>query len=152
MANVKTTEEQRSFLFRCSDLTLGISPCQSVPNTPMNVGEPWATIGRAANHAGQHDNIATITCAMARKGGIVQRVAGSGDTQGLCASAELKSASHCVRNPSNLHAEKEARLRSQHFTFSRSRMGNGSSRCSCEGGSRGPASAIRFTLGAGRPA
>ena len=57
--------------------------------------------------------------------------------------ATLRAAS--LRKPA---IEKEARLRPQHFISSRSRMGS-RDRCSCEGGSRGPASALRFTFGSG---
>jgi hypothetical protein len=123
----------------CSDLSLAISSCQSVPNTPMNVGTPWATIGRAANHAGQHSNKATT----------VWWIAGSGGGYGLWQATALKQMlPHYRRNPLSLYAEKEARLRPQPFISSRSRMGT-SSRCSCEERSRGPASALRFTFGSG---
>jgi hypothetical protein len=122
----------------CSDLSLAISSCQSVPNPPMNVGD-WATIGRAANHAGQHSNRATT----------VWWIAGSGGGKGLWPVVALKQTPpHYRRNPLSLYAEKEARLRPQPFISSRSRMGT-SIRCSCEGGSRGPASAFRFTFGSG---
>jgi hypothetical protein len=123
---------------KMSDLNLAISSCQSVPNTPMNVGD-WATIGRAANHAGQHSNKATT----------VWWIAGSGGGYGLWQATALKQMlPHYRRNPLSPYAEKEARLRPQPFISSRSRMGT-SCRCSCEGGSRGPASAFRFTFGSG---
>jgi hypothetical protein len=113
--------------------------CQSVPNPPMNVGTPWATIGRAANHAGQHSNKATT----------VWWIAGSGGGKGLWPVVALKQTPpHYRRNPTNPYAEKEARLRPQPFISSRSRMGT-SSRCSCEERSRGPASAFRFIFGSG---
>jgi hypothetical protein len=82
--------------------------CQSVPNPPMNVGD-WATIGRAANHAGQHSNRATT----------VLWIAGSGGGKGLWPVVALKQTPpHYRRNPINPYVEKEARLRPQHlFTF-----------------------------------
>ena len=107
-----------------SDLSLAISSCQSVPNPPMNVGTPWATIGRAANfpngsmrvfhgagttdeeNAGQHSNRATT----------VWWIAGSGGGKGLWQATALKQMlPHYRRNPINPYAEKEARLRPQHF-------------------------------------
>lgn len=111
----------------CSDLNLATSPCQSVPNPTMNVGDPWATIGRAANlpngsmrvfHgagttdeeiAGQHSNKATT----------VLWIAGSGGGKGLWPATALKQMlPHYRRNPLSLYVEKEARLRPQHlFTF-----------------------------------
>lgn len=130
-------EGQRSFLFCCSDLSPSSNFCQSVPKTPMKVGEPWVTIKRAANHAGRWTDIPDASLLL--PSGQCRRSGGSG---------VIVWPNHSVEPA----IEKEARLRPQHIIFSRSRMGNGSSRCSCEGGSRGPASAIRFTLGAGRPA
>jgi hypothetical protein len=90
----------------------------------MNVGTPWVTIGRAANHAGRWTNIP------------------NGDYLFGGSGATLRAAS--LRKPA---IEKEARFRPQLFIFSRSRMGT-SNRCSCEGGSRDPASALRLLLGA----
>jgi hypothetical protein len=73
----------------------------------MNVGD-WATIGRAANHAGQHSNRATT----------VWWIAGAGGGKGLWPVVALKQTSpHYRRNPINPYAEKEARLRPQLFTF-----------------------------------
>ena len=72
----------------------------------MNVGTPWATIGRAANHAGQHSNKATT----------VWWIAGSGGGYGLWQATALKQMlPHYRRNPLSLYVEKEARLRPQHL-------------------------------------
>ena len=65
----------------------------------------FSDLNLATSFAGQYSNMATT----------VWWIAGSGDVQGLCASAELQSASHCTRNLGNPYAEKEARLRSQHY-------------------------------------
>ena len=70
-----------------SDLSLAISSCQSVPNPPMNVGTPWATIGRAANFPN----------------GSMRVFHGAGTTD--------------EENAGQHYAEKEARLRPQPFTF-----------------------------------
>jgi len=125
----------------CSDLSPATFLCQSIPKTPMNVGERWETIGWAAKlpngsmrvfHgagttdeeiAGQHNNIATLTRMMARKGGIVRRVAGSGGGKGLWPVVALKQTPpHYRRNPINPYVEKEARLRPQHFFIFGSRV------------------------------
>ena len=60
----------------------------------MNVGTPWATIGRAANQAGRWDNIP------------------DGDYLFGGSGATLRAVS--LRKPA---IEKEARLRPQPFTF-----------------------------------
>jgi hypothetical protein len=100
----------------CSDLNLAIGSCQSVPNTPMNVGTPWATIGRAANHAGQHSNIASLP--FSRFFWRCRGLAGLGGGKGLWPVVALKQTPpHYRRNPTNPYAEKEARLRPQLFTF-----------------------------------
>ena len=111
--------------------------CQSVPNPPMNVGTPWETIGRAANlpngsmrvfhgagtteeenKAGQHSNTAhTSSLRLKAKG----RMARSGEQRTGRQGATISGRFAC--NLGNPYAEKEARLRPQHFTFSRSRMG-----------------------------
>ena len=174
--------------------------CQSVPKTPMKVGEQWATIGRAANHAGQHSNTAHSSSLRLKAKG---RMARSGEQRTGRQGAIISGRFAC--NLGNPYAEKEARLRPQplffhvpvldevfaesglgnpdeqvsvekhkkaqsprraisshqkarilvawkNLIYSRSRMGLQWSRCSCEGGSRYPASTIRLILGAGRPA
>lgn len=47
----------------------------------------------------------------------VAGLARSGEMHGLLACKELQSLPHCSRNLGNPYAEKEARLRPQHFTF-----------------------------------
>lgn len=109
--------------------------CQSVPNTPMNVGESWATIGRAANlpngsmrvfhgagttdeenNAGRWTNIPEQSLLL--PSGQCRNSGGSGAT--------LRAVS--LRKPA---IEKEARLRPQHFfTF-------GSGDCSFANASEG---------------
>lgn len=74
-----------------SDLSRSYS-CQYVPKTPMKVGEPWETIGHAANYAGRWINIP------------------DGDYLTGGSGATLRAAS--LRKPAT---EKEARLRSQQF-------------------------------------
>lgn len=71
--------------------------CQSVPKTPMKVGEPWEAIGQTAINAGRW--IDTSSLAFLR---ISKRLDGSGAT--------LRAAS--LRKPA---IEKEARLRSQYI-------------------------------------
>ena len=83
-----------------SDLSPATSFCQSIPKTPMNVGEPWETIGWAANFPN----------------GSMRVFHGAGTTD--------------EENAGQHHAEKEARLRSQHITF-------GSGDCSFANASEG---------------
>ena len=141
MTNGGIIEGQRSFLFRCSDLSSATylvgriryeassNPrratmqcvatqhlarkkdgqrhptnlfCQSVPKTPMKVGEPWATIGRAATHAGRWTNIPEQSLLLLS--GQCRNSGGSGAT--------LRAVS--LRKPA---IEKEARLRPQQLSF-----------------------------------
>lgn len=124
--------------------------CQSVPNPPMKVGDSWATIGRAANlpNGSMHGFHAVGTTDEENKAGrwinipeqslLLRVVYGAQCRNSGGSGATLRAVS--LRKPA---IEKEARLRPQHLTFSRSRMGR-SARCSCEGGGRCPASAIRI--------
>jgi hypothetical protein len=109
MANTKTTEGNTEDISAFSDLTLGISLCQSVPNPPMRVGEPWATIGRAANHAGRWTNIPEATLLL--PSGQCRRSGGSGVTRWPY---------HSVKPA----IEKEARLRPQHIILFGCCLGN----------------------------
>lgn len=122
----------------CSDLSRS-SICQSIPKTPMNVGEPWATIGWAANHAGRWTDIPEQS--------LLLRVVYGAQCRNSGGSGVIVWPNHSVEPA----IEKEARLRSQQLTFSRSRMGNSKARCSCEGYSRCPASVSRHFRGAGDP-
>lgn len=124
----------------CSDLSLAISLC--LPNGSMRVFHGAGTTDEEI--AGQHRytderRAETQHTATSRSGG------GKGPWQ---ATALKQMLPHYRRNLGNPCVEKEARLRPQPFISSRSRMGT-SIRCSCEGGSRGPASALRFTFGSG---
>lgn len=75
----------------------------------------------------------------------------SGEGYGLLVvSAPDNTAPHYPRNHGNPYIEEGMHTRSQQIFSSRSRMGY-LSRCSCEGCSRGPASAFRTFLEAGRP-
>lgn len=94
MKNLAGVIEGHTEYSGCSDLSPSSKFCQSVPKTPMKVGEPWATIGRAATCAGRWVNIP------------------DGDYLFGGSGATLWAAS--LRKPA---IEKEARLRSQHFTF-----------------------------------
>lgn len=81
--------------------------CQSVPNTPMNVGDSWATIGRAASNAGQRSETdvrraETQHTATSRSGGWM-----------IPSQREATIPAHTAHNLGNPYAEKEARLRSQ---------------------------------------
>lgn len=76
--------------------------CQSVPKTSMKVGEPWATIGQAATHAGRWTDIPEQSLLL--PSGQCRLSGGSGAT--------LRAES--LRKPA---IEKEARLRPQHFIF-----------------------------------
>lgn len=118
MANTKTTEGHTEYS-GCSDLTLGISLCQSVPNPPMNVGEPWATIGRAAN-------LPNGSMRVCHGAGITEEENKAGRWTDISSPAFLRTSgrldgsgvigwpNHSVKPA----IEKEARLRSQHhFTF-----------------------------------
>lgn len=87
--------------------------CQSVAKTQMKVGEPWATIGRAANHAGQHDNIASLP--FSRLSWRCRGLARSGEQRTGRQGATISGRFAC--NLNNPHVEKEARLRSQHYSF-----------------------------------
>ena len=63
MANTKTTEEQRSFLFRCSDLTLGIGYAGRWTNIPEQSLLPTLE-GRCRNSGGSG---ATLRAVLLRK-------------------------------------------------------------------------------------
>ena len=79
--------EGRLEISRRSDLSPATSFCQSIPKTPMNVGERWETIGWAAK----------------LPNGSMRVFHGTGITD--------------EENAGQHYAEKEARLRPQHFTF-----------------------------------
>jgi hypothetical protein len=77
--------------------------CQSVSKTPMKVGEPWATIGRAANHAGRWIDIPEQSLLLR----VMAQCRNSGG------SGVIVWPNHSVEPA----IEKEARLRPQQFTF-----------------------------------
>jgi hypothetical protein len=84
-----------------------LSPATSFPNGSMRVFHGAGTTDEE-NNAGQHSNRATT----------VWWIAGSGGGYGLWQATALKQMlPHYRRNPLSLYAEKEARLRPQHFTF-----------------------------------
>jgi hypothetical protein len=87
-----------------SDLSAG-NKCQFVPNTPMNVGEPWATIGRAANHAGRWIDIPEQS--------LLLRVIYGAQCRNSGGSGVIVWPNHSVKPA----IEKEARLRPQQFIF-----------------------------------
>ena len=68
----------------------------------MNVGEPWATIGRTANHAGRWTNIPEQSLLLP----YVQCRRSGGSGVNLWPNHSVEPA-----------IEKEARLRPQHLTF-----------------------------------
>ena len=78
----------------------------------MKVGTPWATIGRAANHAGQHSNTAHASSLRLKAKG---RMARSGKQRTGRQGATISGRFAC--NLGNPYVEKEARLRPQHITF-----------------------------------
>ena len=94
----------------CSDLSLSISSCQSVPNPPMNVGD-WATIGRAAKLPNGSMRVfhGAGTTEEENKAGRWTNIP-DGDYLFGGSGATLRAVS--LRKPA---IEKEARLRPQHY-------------------------------------
>lgn len=76
--------------------------CQHVPKTPMKVGEPWETIGHAANYAGRWIDIPEQSLLLP-----------SGQCRNSGGSGVKLWPNHSVEPA----IEKEARLRSQQSTF-----------------------------------